>query len=94
MGRILTSLFDPSSPPRYAELLVATMAHIPSPTVKGITPEQLAEFCMDSGYSCQLESAGSFLAPPGYNVRVTDWERASRLWCGEGPRVGLQQEIA
>ena len=62
---------------RYASRLEATMDR--APNVIPITPSELLEFCMESGYNCRLEQAGSMLNPPDYNVDVTDWERSLRL---------------
>lgn len=66
---------------RYAALLEATMDHTPS--VCPIDPQELLEFCLESGYSCRLEAGGSSLIPPDYNVGVTDWERSLRLREGQ-----------
>lgn len=66
---------------RYAGLLEATMDHTPS--VCPIDPQELLEFCLESGYSCRLEANGSLLIPPDYNVGITDWERTLRLRDGQ-----------
>ncbi len=64
---------------RYASLLEATMEHAPS--VTAIEPAELMEFCAEAGYTYRLESHGSLLIPPDYNVGMTDWERSMRLRC-------------
>lgn len=66
---------------RYAGLLEATMEHMPH--VCPIEPAELVDFCTDSGYTYRLESQGSLLIPPDYNVGVTDWERSIRLRGGQ-----------
>lgn len=67
----------PVCPRRYAGLLEATMDHVPA--VCSIPPQELLEFCRESGYLCRVEPCGSLLIPPDYNVRITDWERSMRL---------------
>lgn len=68
---------DPCSFRRYASLLEATMEHMPH--VCPIEPSELLDFCTESGYTYRLESQGSLLIPPDYNVGMTDWERSIRL---------------
>lgn len=62
---------------RYAGLLEASMEH--SPTVIGLEPSELLDFCNDSNYSYRVEGDGSLLVPPHYYVGITDWERSNRL---------------
>lgn len=62
---------------RYAGLLEASMEH--SPTVIGLEPSELVDFCKDSNYSYRVEADGSLLIPPDYYVGITDWERSIRL---------------
>ena len=63
---------------RYAGLLEAAMPrHMPK--VGPIEPNELLDFCADSGYNCRLEPSGTLLMPPEYNVGMTDWERSLRL---------------
>ena len=52
-----------------------------APTVTAIEPAELMEFCAEAGYTYRLESHGSLLIPPDYNVGMTDWERSMRLRC-------------
>ena len=60
------------------------MEHMPH--VCPIEPAELVDFCTDSGYTYRLESQGSLLIPPDYNVGVTDWERSIRLrWVAQEP---------
>ena len=60
------------------------MEHAPS--VTAIEPAELMEFCAEAGYTYRLESHGSLLIPPDYNVGMTDWERSMRLRCDpQGP---------
>lgn len=49
------------------------------PRVTPIEPTLLLEFCVDSNYKCRLETQGSLLMPPDYNIGLTDWERFVRL---------------
>lgn len=53
------------------------MEHMPH--VCPIEPSELLDFCTESGYTYRLESQGSLLIPPDYNVGMTDWERSMRL---------------
>ena len=55
------------------------MEHMP--TVIAIEPNELLDFCMDSGYSYRVEADGSLLIPPDFYVGITDWERSLRLRC-------------
>lgn len=68
---------DAEDAQRYASRLEATMDR--PPNVVPITPSELLEFCLESGYNCRLEQGGSVLSPPDFNVDVTDWERSLRL---------------
>ena len=68
---------DAEDAQRYASRLEATMDR--PPNVVPITPSELLEFCLESGYNCRLEQGGSMLCPPDFNVDVTDWERSLRL---------------
>lgn len=76
---------DPEDAQRYAGLLEATMDH--SASVVPISPSELLEFCMASGYHCRLEYPGSPIVPPYYNVDVTDWERSLRLRSAVWPQL-------
>lgn len=69
---------------RYACQLEGTFqsfSHVPH--VCSIPPEELLNFCMDSGYNCRMEPVGSSLLPPDFNIGTTDWERSLRLRNGE-----------
>lgn len=68
---------DAEDAQRYASRLETTMDR--PPNVVPITPSELLEFCLESGYNCRLEQGGSELCPPDFNVDVTDWERSLRL---------------
>ena len=71
---------DQTDAERYAGQLGGTFrafSHLPS--VCSIPPEELLDFCVDAGYNCRLEPAGSHLLPPDFNVGTTDWERSLRL---------------
>ena len=71
---------DQTDAERYAGQLDGTFrafSHLPS--VCSIPPEELLDFCVDAGYNCRLEPAGSHLLPPDFNVGTTDWERSLRL---------------
>lgn len=57
------------------------MEHMPH--VCPIEPSELVDFCTESGYTYRLESQGSLLIPPDYNVGMTDWERSIRLRGGQ-----------
>jgi hypothetical protein len=62
------------------------MEHAPS--VTAIEPAELMEFCAEAGYTYRLESHGSLLIPPDYNVGMTDWERSMRLRCRSQTTLG------
>mmetsp|Transcript_68668 Transcript_68668/g.217182 ORF Transcript_68668/g.217182 Transcript_68668/m.217182 type:complete len:345 (-) Transcript_68668:1991-3025(-) len=74
---IILAFEDPDDAKRYSVLLEAQMEHCPE--VEGMPPDDLIEFCMDSGYNCRVMPAGSLIMPSENTVEVTDWERAMRL---------------
>jgi hypothetical protein len=61
---------------RYADQLEAE--DFPKPTVEGIDPEEIEEFCKDSNYKCILVTAEMLITPPSQNLEETDWQPEER----------------
>lgn len=57
---------------RYADQLEAE--DFPKPTVEGIDPEEIEEFCQESDYDCILVTAEMLVTPPSLNMEETDWQ--------------------
>jgi hypothetical protein len=57
---------------RYADQLEAE--DFPKPTVEGIDPEEIEEFCQESDYDCILVTAEMLVTPPSQSVDETDWQ--------------------
>ena len=57
---------------RYADHLEAE--DFPKPTVEGIDPEEIEEFCQDSDYDCILVTAEMLVTPPTQSLEETDWQ--------------------
>lgn len=57
---------------RYADQLEAE--DFPKPTVEGIDPEEIEEFCQESDYDCILVTAEMLVTPPAHNLEETDWQ--------------------
>ncbi len=57
---------------RYADQLEAE--DFPKPTVEGIDPEEIEEFCQNSDYDCILVTAEMLVTPPSLNLEETDWQ--------------------
>jgi Protein of unknown function (DUF3110) len=61
---------------RYADQLEAE--DFPKPTVEGIDPEEIEEFCQDSDYDCILVTAEMLVTPPTQSLEETDWQPDGR----------------
>jgi Protein of unknown function (DUF3110) len=61
---------------RYADQLEAE--DFPKPTVEGIDPEEIEEFCQDSDYDCILVTAEMLVTPPSQHIEDTDWQPEGR----------------
>jgi Protein of unknown function (DUF3110) len=61
---------------RYADQLEAE--DFPKPTVEGIDPEEIEEFCQDSDYDCILVTAEMLVTPPSQHIEETDWQPEGR----------------
>jgi Protein of unknown function (DUF3110) len=61
---------------RYADQLEAE--DFPKPTVEGIDPEEIEEFCQESDYDCILVTAEMLVTPPSQSVDETDWQAEGR----------------
>ena len=61
---------------RYADQLEAE--DFPKPTVEGIDPEEIEEFCQESDYDCILVTAEMLVTPPSQNIEDTDWQPEGR----------------
>lgn len=61
---------------RYADQLEAE--DFPKPTVEGIDPEEIEEFCQESDYDCILVTAEMLVTPPSQSVDETDWQADGR----------------
>ena len=57
---------------RYADQLEAE--DFPKPTVEGIDPQEIKEFCQDSDYDFILVTAEMLVTPPAQNLEQTDWQ--------------------
>jgi hypothetical protein len=57
---------------RYADQLEAE--DFPKPTVEGIDPQEIEEFCQESDYDCILVTAEMLVTPPSMNVDETEWQ--------------------
>ena len=57
---------------RYADQLEAE--DFPKPTVEGIDPEEIEEFCQDSDYDFILVNSEMLVTPPSQSVEQTDWQ--------------------
>lgn len=57
---------------RYADQLEAE--DFPKPTVEGIDPEEIEEFCKDSDYDFKLVTSEMLEMPSMINVEETDWQ--------------------
>jgi hypothetical protein len=61
---------------RYADQLEAE--DFPKPTVEGIDPQEIEEFCQDSDYDCLLVTSAMLVTPPSQNLEQTDWQPDGR----------------
>jgi hypothetical protein len=61
---------------RYADQLEAE--DFPKPTVEGIDPEEIEEFCQDSDYDFILVTSEMLVTPPTQNLEETDWQPDGR----------------
>jgi hypothetical protein len=61
---------------RYADQLEAE--DFPKPTVEGIDPEEIEEFCQDSDYDFILVTSEMLVTPPTQNMEETDWQPDDR----------------
>ena len=57
---------------RYADQLEAE--DFPKPTVEGIDPEEIKEFCEDSDYDFIIVTPEMLVTPPALNIEETDWQ--------------------
>jgi Protein of unknown function (DUF3110) len=57
---------------RYADQLEAE--DFPKPTVEGIDPEEIEEFCQDSDYDFIIVTPEMLVTPPSQNLEETDWQ--------------------
>jgi Protein of unknown function (DUF3110) len=57
---------------RYADQLEAE--DFPKPTVEGIDPEEIKEFCEDSDYDFIIVTPEMLVTPPALNMEETDWQ--------------------
>ncbi|WP_310481831.1 DUF3110 domain-containing protein [Chamaesiphon sp. VAR_48_metabat_403] len=57
---------------RYADQLEAE--DFPKPTVEGIDPEEIKEFCQDSDYDFIIVTPEMLVTPPSQNLEETDWQ--------------------
>ncbi|WP_309740431.1 DUF3110 domain-containing protein [Chamaesiphon sp. OTE_20_metabat_361] len=57
---------------RYADQLEAE--DFPKPTVEGIDPEEIKEFCEDSDYDFIIVTPEMLVTPPALNMDETDWQ--------------------
>ena len=57
---------------RYADQLEAE--DFPKPTVEGIDPEEIEEFCQDSDYDFILVTSEMLVTPPSLSIEETDWQ--------------------
>jgi Protein of unknown function (DUF3110) len=61
---------------RYADQLEAE--DFPKPTVEGIDPEEIEEFCQDSDYDFILVTSEMLVTPPSLSIEETDWQPDQR----------------
>ena len=61
---------------RYADQLEAE--DFPKPTVEGIDPEEIKEFCQDSDYDFIVVTPEMLVTPPTQNLEETDWQPEGR----------------
>jgi Protein of unknown function (DUF3110) len=61
---------------RYADQLEAE--DFPKPTVEGIDPEEIEEFCQDSDYDFILVTSEMLVTPPSLSIEETDWQPDKR----------------
>ena len=61
---------------RYADQLEAE--DFPKPTVEGINPEEIEEFCQDSDYDFILVTSEMLVTPPSLSIEETDWQPDKR----------------
>jgi Protein of unknown function (DUF3110) len=57
---------------RYADQLEAE--DFPKPTVEGIDPEEIKEFCQDSDYDFIVVTPEMLVTPPPQSLEETDWQ--------------------
>jgi Protein of unknown function (DUF3110) len=57
---------------RYADQLEAE--DFPKPTVEGIDPEEIKEFCQDSDYDFIVVTPEMLVTPPTQSLEETDWQ--------------------
>ncbi len=62
---------------RYADQLEAE--DFPKPTVEGIDPEEIKEFCQDSDYDFIIVTPEMLVTPPTQSLEETDWQPEGRL---------------
>ena len=60
----------------YADQLEAE--DFPKPTVEGIDPEEIKEFCQDSDYDFIIVTPEMLVTPPSQNLEQTDWQPEGR----------------
>jgi Protein of unknown function (DUF3110) len=61
---------------RYADQLEAE--DFPKPTVEGIDPEEIKEFCQDSDYDFIIVTPEMLVTPPTQSLEETDWQPEGR----------------
>jgi Protein of unknown function (DUF3110) len=57
---------------RYADQLEAE--DFPKPTVEGIDPDEIKEFCQDSDYDFIIVTPEMLVTPPTQSLEETDWQ--------------------
>jgi Protein of unknown function (DUF3110) len=75
---------------RYADQLEAE--DFPKPTVEGIDPEEIKEFCEDSDYDFIIVTPEMLVTPPALNMDETDWqaETTDRKQSGNEENIDLE----
>ncbi|WP_310414869.1 DUF3110 domain-containing protein [Chamaesiphon sp. OTE_8_metabat_110] len=75
---------------RYADQLEAE--DFPKPTVEGIDPEEIKEFCEDSDYDFIIVTPEMLVTPPALNMDETDWqpETSKRTQSDDDERIDLE----
>ena len=75
---------------RYADQLEAE--DFPKPTVEGIDPEEIEEFCQDSDYDFILVTSEMLVTPPSLSIEETDWQPDKRQKSASASDDGIDLE--